>query len=79
MPLTILFKRENLVTIDPLAEKICQSARKERWTMLSGIKEWAKITYGATLRSGLYGDWTSIRFKNTEDMNRFKKDFEIAE
>lgn len=76
---TILFKRENSTTVDPLMDKIRAAARSEGWAGMAGFKEWAKETYCATLRAGKYDDWTSVSFKTEQDMNKFKKDFEVEE
>jgi hypothetical protein len=74
---TILFKRENALTVDPLMDKIRAAARAEKWAGVAGFKEWAKETYRATLRAGKYDDWTSISFKTEQDMNRFKEHFGV--
>lgn len=59
---------------DPFVSFIRQQARAEGWSGIQGFKEFAKITYKATLRSGIYDDWTSISFPTLADMNRFKKE-----
>ena len=62
---------------DPLMDRIRQAARKESWTTVAGFKDWAKETYNATLRSGKWGDVTSISFYHTDDYERFKQSFGI--
>jgi hypothetical protein len=79
MSYTILFKRENTITVDPLMGKIRAAARAEGWSRMVGFKDWAKETYNATLRSGKYDDWTSISFKTEESMKKFKQDFGVEE
>lgn len=77
---TILFKRnKNGLTIDPLMDKIRTAARAEGWSRMVGFKDWAKETYNATLRAGMYDDWTSISFKTEQDMNRFKEHFGVEQ
>lgn len=78
MSYTILFQRnQNRITVDPLVDAIRSAARAEKWVGMSGFKQWAKETYNATLRSGMYDDWTSISFKSEQDMNKFKQDFKL--
>lgn len=75
---TILFKRDNNgLTIDPLMDKIRDAARAAGWSRMAGFKDWARETYHATLRAGLYDDWTSISFKTEQDMSRFKQHFGV--
>jgi hypothetical protein len=76
---TILFKRENTLTVDPLMDRIRNAARAEGWTGIAGFKQWAKETYKATLRAGKYDDWTSISFKSEQDLKRFKQHFGVEE
>lgn len=77
---TILFKRDkNGLTIDPLMDRIREAARAEGWSRMAGFKDWAKENYNATLRAGLYDDWTSISFKTDQDMNRFKQRFGLEQ
>jgi hypothetical protein len=76
---TILFKRENGNTVDPLIDGIRKAARAEGWAGTDGFKQWAKETYKATLRSGKYYDWTSISFKSEQDLKRFKEHFGVEE
>ena len=76
---TILFKRENNFTVDPLMDRIRKAARTEGWVGMVGFKDWAKETYSATLRSGKYDDWTSISFKTEQDLNRFKEHFGVEQ
>lgn len=76
---TILFKRENTLTVDPLMDRIRATARAEGWTGIAGFKQWAKETYNATLRAGKYDDWTSISFKSEQDLKRFKEHFGVEE
>lgn len=71
---TILF---NGGTKDPLVHKIRFAAKSQGWALMAGIKQWAKETYGATLRSGRHDNWTSITFKTEEDFNRFKEHFGV--
>jgi predicted aminopeptidase len=76
---TILFMRDTQgYTIDPLTADIRKAARAEKWVGMAGFKQWAKETYNATLRAGMYDDWTSITFKTEQDINRFKKDFGVG-
>lgn len=70
---TILFTGEK----DPVVYKIRLTARSQGWALMTGIKQWAKETYNATLRSGSHDNWTSIAFKTESDLSRFKKDFGI--
>ena len=75
---TIRFNRESGgYTGDPLVDAIRITAKGLGWTGMAGIKEWAKKTYSATLRSGVYDDWTSISFKNEQDMKKFEQDFKV--
>jgi hypothetical protein len=75
---TILFERDETgYTTDPLMGRIREVARKEKWAGQQGFKQWAKETYNATLRAGIYDDWTSITFKTEQDLNRFKQDFGV--
>lgn len=75
---TIMFNRDKMgYTEDPLMNAIRIAARNQKWTGQKGFKEWAKENYNATLRSGVYDDWTSISFKTEQDMNRFKQDFKV--
>jgi predicted aminopeptidase len=60
-------------------DQIRIAARKERWVGMSGFKQWAKETYNATLRAGIYDDWTSISFKTETDMLKFKQHFGVEE
>lgn len=77
---TIQFHREaSGLTNDPLMDRIREAARRERWSGTAGIKQWAKETYKATLRTGAYGDWTSVRFRDQAGMERFRRDFGLAE
>ena len=76
---TILFKRENNFTVDPLMDRIRKVAKTEGWVGMAGFKDWAKETYSATLRSGKYDDWTSISFKTEQDLNRFKEHFGVEQ
>ena len=77
---TILFDRDqNGHTIDPLMDRARAAAKAEKWTGLKGIKQWAKETYNATLRSGPHDDWTSISFKTEQDLNRFKEHFGVEQ
>ena len=77
---TILFKRDkNGYTIDPLMDAIRSAAIAEGWSRMVGFKEWAKETYNATLRAGMYDDWTSISFKTEQDLNKFKQHFGVKE
>lgn len=71
---TILFNGDRR---DPLVDKIRLTAKSQGWSLMAGIKQWAKETYGATLRSGRHDNWTSITFKTEEDLTRFKKDFGV--
>lgn len=71
---TILF---NGNTKDPLVQKIRSTAKSQGWSLMAGIKQWAKETYNATLRSGRHDNWTSITFKTEDDLNKFKKDFGV--
>lgn len=64
--------------IDSLMDQIRTAARAEGWSMMAGFKDWAKETYNATLRAGMYDDWTSISFKTEQDMNKFKHDFGVV-
>lgn len=75
MNLTIKFKRSGGETDDPLVDYIRASARKEGWTGVIGFQMWARLNYNAQLRHGKYGDWTSIRFKNEQDMVKFLMGF----
>jgi hypothetical protein len=63
----------------PLMDKIRTAARAEGWSRMVGFKDWAKETYNATLRAGMYDDWTSISFKTEQDMNRFKEHFGVEQ
>ena len=75
---TILFERnKNGHTTDPLMDRIREAAKAEGWTRMVGFKDWAKEHYNATLRAGLYDDWTSISFKTAQDLDRFKQDFGV--
>jgi hypothetical protein len=77
--LVLRFERDgNRTCNDDLVTKILDAAHKEKWRGQAGIKQWAKETYGATLRSNRWGDWSSIAFKSDTDMNRFKEDFGIG-
>jgi hypothetical protein len=76
----IRFERDNSgYTTDPLVDLIRIKARAKGWTGMSGFKEWAKETYNATLRTGIYHDWTSISFKNNHDMKKFEQDFKLID
>ena len=77
---TILFERDKAgYTIDPLMDRIREAARAEKWAGQKGFKQWAKETYNATLRSGIYDNWTSITFKTEQDLTRFKQHFGVEE
>ena len=77
--LTIMFSRDkNGYTNDPLMDKIRQVARSEKWVGQKGIEQWAKESYKATLRTGMYDDWTSISFKTEQDLIKFKQDFGVV-
>ena len=77
---TILFKRDSYGnTIDPLMDRIREAAKAEGWTRMVGFKDWAKENYNATLRAGLYDDWTSITFKTEQDLTKFKQHFGVEE
>lgn len=74
----IIFTRNsNGYTIDPLVDNIRKEARQEKWTGINGLKQWAKETYNAILRTGPHDDWTSITFKTELDFTRFKQRFEL--
>ena len=73
---TIAFDRSGQTT-DPIIDKIRQAARTQQWTGIAGIKQWAKETYRATLRTNIYNDWTRITFKTAEDMARFQVDLGV--
>ena len=76
---TVLFERNEYGhTIDPVVDAIRVQARSEGWTRMEGFKAWAKEAYNATLRAGIYDDWTSITFKTAQDLNKFKQDFGIV-
>lgn len=75
MAFTIRFKGDD----DPLMEQIRTAARSEGWSGMLGFKDWARETYGATLRSGKYDDWTSISFKTQQQMDQFRQDFSVLE
>lgn len=78
MAYTILFDRDkNGYTKDALMDAIRAKARADKWVGIKGFKQWAKESYNATLRSGMYDDWTSITFKTEEDLNRFKQHFGV--
>lgn len=80
MSYTIKFNRNEYGhNIDPLMEQIRQAARSEGWSRIEGFKCWAKEHYHATLRTGLYDDWTSINFKTEAALNKFKKDFGVID
>lgn len=66
--------RFNRTFEDPCIEFIRKQARADGWVGQPGFKEFAKLTYSATMRTGRYGDWTSISFATVDDMNRFKQD-----
>ena len=73
-----MFNRDKMgYTDDPLMDAIRIVARSQKWTGQKGFKQWAKETYNATLRTGMYDDWTSISFKTEQDMNRFNQDFKV--
>lgn len=79
---TIKFKQEGSpkygrYCVDPLMDKIRAAARSERWTGHDGFKEWASVTYNATLRHSQDLEWTSISFNSEQDMEKFKQDFEV--
>ena len=57
---------------DPVLISIRNAARAEKWVGTPGFKQWAKENYNATLRTGKYGDWTSISFTNEQDLIKFK-------
>lgn len=69
MAFTIKFKQSG--EEDPTMEQIRKAARADGWAGITGLKEWAKENYNATLRYGVYGTWTSISFKTEEDMLMF--------
>lgn len=74
----IKFNRDvNGCTNDQIMDKVRSAARAAGWTGMAGFKQWAKENYNATLRAGRYDDWTSIGFKNTQDMLKFKHDFGV--
>jgi ribonuclease D len=77
---TIWFKRECGLTVDPLMDRIRIAARAEGWAGMAGLKQWAKETCNATLRTNKYRDrWTSISFRSEEDLKKFKQHFGVEE
>ena len=50
---------------------IREEAKVNRWTGTAGLKAFVKEEYDATLRTGVYGDWTSVTFKSEHSYNRF--------
>ena len=75
---TFCFNRDkNGYTTDPVMDAIRIAARDQKWVGKAGFKEWAKENYNATLRAGIYDDWTSISFKSEKDMKKFSEDFRV--
>jgi len=76
---TILFKRDKFgECIDPVIDHIRQAVRSERRWGMQGFRDWALEHYQAQLRSGIYNDWTSIKFKTEESYQKFCSDFAHA-
>jgi len=72
--LTIKFT-ENLskgyVGYGPVFDLIVAEARAQRWSGSAGFKEYAKEEYKAILRCGKHGNWTSIKFADQANYDRF--------
>ena len=50
---------------------IRNEARKGGWALVAGYKEFVKKEFNGTLRSGKYGDITSLSFNNEKDYYSF--------
>ena len=90
MLLKIKFKFDKCgYCIDPLMDKIRDSARTDGYALTEGFKEWAFNAYTANLKTydakynsngndnPRYKQWKEIIFKTEQDFTRFKQDFGV--
>ena len=66
-------------TRDPIVNKIRAAPSQEGWALTAGYIQWAKETFDAKLSKSVYGGFTSIKFKNEQDMAGFKAYFGLTE
>lgn len=68
-------KYPGFVTVDyepkAVIDLIRQEAKSKGWSGIEGIKEYWKVEYSATLRTGSKLNWTSITFKDQETFDKF--------